>query len=194
MPSLGLRTGLHRRHSFLMHWWSRCRGPPRRRRSPRPRPRPPNWSSRSSPPGNASRHLASSTTGPASQVQTLQGQITSTQTKIAAARKQVGADQAALRAAAINDFVTNGQAASENQLFADNQTLLAQQQEFSRVAEGDVTVALADLHNAQAQLSQQEAHPGLASSSRRSPRPTPRQAPRPRPRRCRTSRTPPWVR
>jgi cell wall-associated NlpC family hydrolase len=92
-----------------------------------------------------------------SQVQTLQGQITSTQTKIAAARKQVGADQAALRAAAINDFVTNGQAASENQLFADNQTLLAQQQEFSRVAEGDVTVALADLHNAQAQLSQQEA-------------------------------------
>jgi cell wall-associated NlpC family hydrolase len=90
------------------------------------------------------------------QVGTLQAQITTTQSKIALARKQVDADRKALGAAALNDFVTGGQAAAENPLFADNQTLLAQQQEFSRVAEGDVSVALDDLHNAQAQLSQQE--------------------------------------
>jgi hypothetical protein len=91
------------------------------------------------------------------QVGVLQGQITSTQTKIDADKKQVDADLATLRVAALNDFVTDGQALTENPLFAANQTRLAQQQEFSRVAEGDINVAVANLHTAQAVLSQQQA-------------------------------------
>lgn len=86
----------------------------------------------------------------------LQQQIATTQAKIAVTQKHVSSDRSTLRVAAVNAFVNDGEAASQNPLFASNQKTLGAQQEFNHVAEGDVGAAVATLHNAQARLSAQE--------------------------------------
>jgi cell wall-associated NlpC family hydrolase len=89
-------------------------------------------------------------------ISALDKQIAITQAKIAQTQKHVTADKNTLRSAAVNAFVHDGQAASQNPLFAGNQTTLSAQQEYNQVAEGDLGTAVANLHTAEVQLSAQK--------------------------------------
>ena len=91
-----------------------------------------------------------------SKIEGLQEQIATTQAKIAVTQRHVSSDRNTLRVAAVNAFVNDGEAASENPLFASNQKTLGAQQEFNQVAEGDLGTAVSNLHTAQAQLSSQK--------------------------------------
>jgi cell wall-associated NlpC family hydrolase len=86
------------------------------------------------------------------EVTTLQAQITTTKIKISSDQKQVATDVVTLRKAALNAYISDGEAAAQNPLFANGQKTLAATQEYNQEAEGDVGVAVADLHSAQAQL------------------------------------------
>jgi len=92
-----------------------------------------------------------------SQAATLQAQITGTQAKIISDQQQVAADKAVLRTAALNSYINDGEAVTQNPLFAPDQVTLGAQQQYSQVAEGNVGVAVADLHTAQVQLAQETA-------------------------------------
>ena len=87
----------------------------------------------------------------------LNKQITATEAKIAQARQQVAADQATLRTAAVNAYIDAGSASTDNPLFSSNQSSLGAQQEYADVANGNLNVAVDDLHIAQNQLAQQQA-------------------------------------
>ena len=91
------------------------------------------------------------------QAASLQAQIVGTQAKITSDQQQVTTDKAILRAAAISSYIHDGEAATQNPLFAPNQVTLGAQEQYAQVAEGNVGVAVADLHTAQVQLAQQTA-------------------------------------
>ena len=91
------------------------------------------------------------------QISTLTQQIATTQNTIVADKQHVHQDQATLRKAALNNYMSDGSAADANPLFAGNQLTFGEQREYSQVAEGDLGTAVADLHTAQVQLGVQEA-------------------------------------
>lgn len=84
--------------------------------------------------------------------QAIQQQIQATQERITADHQQVAKDRALLARAALDTFVSNGEAATQNPLFASNQSMLDAQGEFNQLAEGDVSTAVANLHNDEAVL------------------------------------------
>lgn len=87
-----------------------------------------------------------------SRVTSLNQQIDTTRSQISAARKQVTGDRTTLRHAAIESYVTDGQSLSENPLFSSDQKALADSQEYTQIAEGDVGTAVDNLHTAENQL------------------------------------------
>jgi len=90
------------------------------------------------------------------QIATLTQQIATTESTIATDRQHVHQDQVTLRKAALNNYMSDGSAATANPLFATNQQSLGDQREYSQVAEGDLGAAVADLHTAQVALGIQE--------------------------------------
>lgn len=90
------------------------------------------------------------------QVASLNQQIAGTQAQIAADRKEVAKDRSLLAKAALNAYMNAGEAATQNPLFAPNQTTLGAQEEYNQLAEGNISTAVAVLHNAQATLGAQE--------------------------------------
>lgn len=90
------------------------------------------------------------------QVQAIDQEISATQAEIRQAKHKVSADQRTLQKAAVANYVTDGQAATENPLFSGNQTTLSDSQEYAQVAEGDVTTAVDNLNSAENQLDVQE--------------------------------------
>jgi len=84
-------------------------------------------------------------------------QISTTQEKIAQDRSDVAGDQAVLRKAAVNAYVTDSSASTQNLIFSGNQTSNEAASEYTSVAEGDLGTAVANLHTAQTQLGSQEA-------------------------------------
>jgi cell wall-associated NlpC family hydrolase len=91
------------------------------------------------------------------QIASLNQQISTTQVKINQVRQQVAQDQATLRTAAINAYVSAGATAGVNPLFGVNEQAAAATSEYNQVAEGDLGIAVANLHTAQNQLGQQQA-------------------------------------
>lgn len=87
---------------------------------------------------------------------TLTSQIHGTKQQIAKDQQVVNKDERTLRVASVNAFVTDGTAATQNPLFANNQKSLGLEQEYNNVAEGDISAAVANLHEAQANLDRQE--------------------------------------
>lgn len=82
---------------------------------------------------------------------------------IAATKKAVGRDRilvkndtVTLRQAAVNAYITNGEAASTNPLFASNQQTFAATQEYSGVVQGTLSSALSQLTNSQDHLASQQ--------------------------------------
>ena len=90
------------------------------------------------------------------QVISLQRQIASTRNQIAQDQALVAKDRTILAKAALNAFVNNGEASTQNPLFAPNQSQLGAQEQFNQLAEGNVTLAVANLRNDQAVLNQQQ--------------------------------------
>ncbi len=85
----------------------------------------------------------------------LDQQITATQAKISQAKATVVKDRSSLKAIALEAYVTDGSAAT-NPLFSGNQTQTAAATEFSRVAQGDLSTAMAKLQTAQNQLNAEQ--------------------------------------
>jgi cell wall-associated NlpC family hydrolase len=91
------------------------------------------------------------------QIATLNSQIAATEAKIEQEKQEVAKDQATLRNAAVNAYVTNNTSSSSNPIFQGSQSSAAAAQEYNQVAEGDLGTAVSDLHIAQDQLAQQQA-------------------------------------
>lgn len=86
----------------------------------------------------------------------LDQQITVTEGKIAKTKVSVAKDRATLRKVAVHAYLSDGSSASQNPLFAGNETQAEAAKVFNRVAEGDLGTAVAVLHTAQTQLNAQE--------------------------------------
>jgi peptidoglycan DL-endopeptidase CwlO len=90
-------------------------------------------------------------------LKTIDGDIAATRATITADRDRVSKDRTRLSNAAVSTYVTDGSAASQNPIFSNNTTLGAAN-EYSKIAEGDIDLAVADLHTAENSLSAQESH------------------------------------
>ncbi len=90
-------------------------------------------------------------------VSQLQSTIQHSKAIVAAASKQVSADETQLREAAINYYVNNGSANSQNPLFAssESENQLGATNVYSSLAEGNVTTSVASLKTSTIQLTQQ---------------------------------------
>lgn len=83
--------------------------------------------------------------------------ISSTQANIAADQKQVAKDKATLSKAAVANYITDGTAAAQNSLFSGSDSTLGATTEYNRIAEGDISLAVDNLHTSEAALAQQQA-------------------------------------
>jgi cell wall-associated NlpC family hydrolase len=83
--------------------------------------------------------------------------IANTKAAIVANQHQVAQDKTTLEKAAISNYVTDGSAAGQNPIFSDNEKTIGAATEYSQIASGDITQAVANLHTAESKLSAQEA-------------------------------------
>jgi cell wall-associated NlpC family hydrolase len=88
------------------------------------------------------------------------GQITSsiatTKANIAADQAQVSKDRTTLAQAAVSNYISDGTAADQNPIFSGNNKTAGAQNEYNQIAEGNINIAVDNLHSAQNELSSQE--------------------------------------
>jgi cell wall-associated NlpC family hydrolase len=88
------------------------------------------------------------------------GQITSgiatTKANIAADQAQVNKDRTTLARAAVSNYISDGTAADQNPIFSGNNKTVGAQNEYNQIAEGNINIAVDNLHTAQNELSSQE--------------------------------------
>lgn len=84
-------------------------------------------------------------------------QIGQTQTKIAADKHEVGTDRSHLKAIALQAYLTDG-SSTQNPLFSGSQTDMQASKVYSKVAQGDLSTAMATLQTARSQLDAQESN------------------------------------
>jgi cell wall-associated NlpC family hydrolase len=89
-------------------------------------------------------------------LETINANIAKTQATITADAQQVSTDRSTLSKAAINSYVNDGSAAAQSPLFSNDQTAGAAD-EYSKIALGDIDLAVANLHTAQNLLAAQKA-------------------------------------
>jgi peptidoglycan DL-endopeptidase CwlO len=82
--------------------------------------------------------------------------IATTQANIANDQKQVANDKATLSKAAVANYMSNGSAAAQNPIFSGNEETLGATAMYNKIAEGDITLAVDNLHTAENQLNAQE--------------------------------------
>jgi cell wall-associated NlpC family hydrolase len=81
--------------------------------------------------------------------------IATTQANIAADQKQVSNDRATLSKAAVANYISDGTAADQNPIFSGNDKTLGATTEYNTIAEGDISLAVDNLHTAENALSGQ---------------------------------------
>ncbi len=81
--------------------------------------------------------------------------ITTTKANIAADQTQVQHDKATLAKAAVANYITDGTAAAQNPIFSGNEQTLGATTEYNTIAEGDISLAVDNLHTAENSLSAQ---------------------------------------
>ena len=81
--------------------------------------------------------------------------IATTKANVAADESQVGKDKATLSKAAIANYISDGTAAAQNPIFSGNEQTLGATTEYNKVAEGDISLAVANLHTAENSLDTQ---------------------------------------
>ncbi|HEX4082673.1 MAG TPA: hypothetical protein VHX40_06870, partial [Acidimicrobiales bacterium] len=72
----------------------------------------------------------------------LDQQISTTKAKIVQTQSTIADDRTTLKKAAVNAYVSNGAAASENPLFSGNESSVAAAREYDDVAEGNLGTAV----------------------------------------------------
>jgi peptidoglycan DL-endopeptidase CwlO len=82
--------------------------------------------------------------------------IATTQANIANDHKQVANDKATLSKAAVANYMSNGSAAAQNPIFSGNEETLGASTMYNKIAEGDISLAVDNLHTAESQLNAQQ--------------------------------------
>ncbi len=89
-------------------------------------------------------------------LQQVNNSIAATKATIASDQKQVSADRARLSKAAIANYVSDGAASSNNPIFSGNQKTVGAATEYNLIAQGDINLAVSNLHTAENTLNAQE--------------------------------------
>ena len=94
--------------------------------------------------------------------------IATTKAHVAADEAQVAQDKATLSKAAVANYISDGTAASQNPIFSGNEKTLGATTEYNKIAQGDISLAVANLHTAEnslnAQVSQLQGEQSQAQS------------------------------
>jgi cell wall-associated NlpC family hydrolase len=90
-------------------------------------------------------------------LQQVNNSIAATKATIAADQKQVSSDRARLSRAAIANYVSDGAASSDNPIFSGNQKTVGAATEYNLIAQGDINMAVSNLHTAENTLNAQQA-------------------------------------
>jgi peptidoglycan DL-endopeptidase CwlO len=94
--------------------------------------------------------------------------IATTKANVAADQAQVDKDKATLSKAAVANYISDGTAATQNPIFSGNEQTLGATDTYNKVAEGDISLAVANLHTAQnslnAQVTQLQGEQGQAQT------------------------------
>ena len=81
--------------------------------------------------------------------------IATTKANIATDQQQVTNDKATLSKAAVANYITDGTAAAQNPIFSGNEQTLGATTEYNKIAEGDISLAVDNLHTAENSLNAQ---------------------------------------
>ena len=82
--------------------------------------------------------------------------IATTKANIAADQAQVNKDRTTLAQAAVSNYISDGTAADQNPIFSGNNKTVGAQNEYNQIAEGNINIAVDNLHTAKNELSSQE--------------------------------------
>ncbi|HXA73026.1 MAG TPA: NlpC/P60 family protein [Acidimicrobiales bacterium] len=83
--------------------------------------------------------------------------IQTTEANISSDQQQVLKDKNTLAKAAVANYITDGTASTQNSIFSGNQETLGATSEYNQIAEGDISLAVDQLHTAENQLNAQKA-------------------------------------
>ena len=83
--------------------------------------------------------------------------IATTKANVAADQTQVANDKATLAKAAVANYISDGTAAAQNPIFSGNEKTLGATTEYNTIAEGDISLAVDNLHSAENSLNDQVA-------------------------------------
>jgi cell wall-associated NlpC family hydrolase len=81
--------------------------------------------------------------------------IATTKANIAADQAQVAKDKSTLAKAAVANYISDGSAASENPIFSGNQSSIGAQTTYNKIAQGDISLAVDNLHTSESALNAQ---------------------------------------
>ena len=81
--------------------------------------------------------------------------IATTKANVAADQQQVAHDRATLSKAAVANYISDGSAAAQNPIFSGNEKTLGATTEYNKIAQGDISLAVANLHTAENSLNAQ---------------------------------------
>ncbi len=82
--------------------------------------------------------------------------IASTQANIANDQRDVAKDKSTLSKAAVANYISDGSAAAQNPIFSGNEATLGATTEYNKIAEGDISLAVDNLHTAESQLNAEQ--------------------------------------
>ena len=81
--------------------------------------------------------------------------IATTKANIASDQQQVAKDKTTLSKAAVANYISDGTAAAQNPIFSGNEQTLGATTEYNKIAEGDISLAVDNLHTAENSLNAQ---------------------------------------
>jgi len=90
-------------------------------------------------------------------LQSIDSSIATTKATIAGDQAQVNHDKNTLTKAAIANYVSDGSASSDNPIFSGNEKTIGAATEYNHIAEGDINLAMDNLHTAENTLNAQQA-------------------------------------
>ena len=89
------------------------------------------------------------------QLSQINSNISTTKANIATDQQQVGNDKTTLAKAAVANYISDGTAAAQNPIFSGNEQTLGATTEYNKIAEGDISLAVDNLHTAENSLNAQ---------------------------------------
>ena len=90
------------------------------------------------------------------QLSQINSSIATTKANVAADEQAVAKNRATLSKAAVANYITDGTASAQNPIFSGNEQTLGATTEYNKIAEGDISLAVDNLHTAEQSLNAQE--------------------------------------